>query len=691
MRNTSLVLIPAVLAAVSLSAEAARSVPTGCDPAVMSEAYWKVWNDVEQAKIDADIERNRKTDCEVKIGGEGGEAVPVGTVVKIEQLEHEFRFGAHIFNYNQLGRTEWNDAYKASYGRGGIFNQATVAFYWSRYEPEPGQRRAHGLYEDSEEYWNALPQEQAMRHRYWRRPSPGPVVSFLKAKDVSIHGHILIWGQAKPYWIYDWYCPEEEKRALETLGIPRHSTCVTEARAGADLNAGFAARWMSAWRRAYERTTEAEVERMAPVFTANMRKIFRKRIFDVAEDFGVVVDSWDVVNESSLYDWRRYGRSRTGLPVWFSCYGLMPGDYPLQAMLDAKEAMPPRAKLAINDYNVTEGFLTQVRQLEDEGAKVDIVGCQMHIFATNDCRRLAMGATNVNWVGSPDVIQGRLDMMAKSGRRLHVSEITITSPGADERSRQIQAVLVRNIYRKWFSHKAMMGITWWNTVDGCGFAGEPLVSGLFTRDMRKKPAYLALDELVNREWRTTCEAKVQGEGERGTVRFRGFRGKYRLSWACPHCGHRHFQELWLTGDGVVRLGASTAADDCFVPVRKVTVDGKAPVWRDGEDVVDILRHYPGSTEAGADGSRWAEIACTLVAPRDGTYRLLRLNDWWGRVVVNGEDRGALDGETDMGHPKAFEVRLRAGENRVVLKTRAGSSGQWFAGLFLPGGSELGVK
>ena len=46
---------------------------------------------------------------------------------------------------------------------------------------------------------------------------------------------------------------------------------------------------------------------------------------------------------------------------------------------------------------------------------------------------------------------------------------------------------------------------------------------------------------------------------------------------------------------------------------------------------------------------------------------------------------------DAEHPKTFEVRLRAGENRVVLKTRAGSSRQWFAGLFLPGGSELGVK
>ena len=112
--------------------------------------------------------------------------------------------------------------------------------------------------------------------------------------------------------------------------------------------------------------------------------------------------------------------------------------------------------------------MPQVRELESEGAKIDIVGCQMHIFNTNDCARLAKGATNVNWVGTPATIQSRLDMMAKTGKPIHVSEITITSPGSDDRSRMIQAILTGNIYRKWFSHKSLMGITWWNTVDGGG-------------------------------------------------------------------------------------------------------------------------------------------------------------------------------------------------------------------------------
>jgi len=72
----------------------------------------------------------------------------------------------------------------------------------------------------------------------------------------------------------------------------------------------------------------------------------------------------------------------------------------------------------------------------------------------------------------------------------------------------------------------MNGITWWNVVDDCGAPGEPSISGLFTRDMRPKTAYFAMDDLINREWKTCTTVKAAG----GKVTFRSFRGRYRLSW-----------------------------------------------------------------------------------------------------------------------------------------------------------------
>ena len=72
-----------------------------------------------------------------------------------------------------------------------------------------------------------------------------------------------------------------------------------------------------------------------------------------------------------------------------------------------------------------------------------------------------------------------------------------------------------------------MGITWWNVLDNCGVKLEPTVSGLFHRDMTEKPSYYALDQLINHEWKTNLSIKANAEGK---VEFRGFRGKYRITY-----------------------------------------------------------------------------------------------------------------------------------------------------------------
>ena len=525
MRNPSLVLIPAVLAAVSLSAAAARSVPTGCDPAVMSEAYWKVWNDVEQAKIDADIEANRKTDAVVPLD------VPAGTDVAVEQLEHEFRFGAHIFNYNQLGRTEWNDAYKASYGRGGIFNQATVAFYWSRYEPEPGQRRAHGLYEDSEEYWNALPQEQAMRHRYWRRPAPDPVIAFLRMRGCRIHGHPLVWGNNswhRPAWIWDSFCPTTEKRALEErTGVKIPETNWRNGMGSRDF--GHDSDWQNAWRQIYKQLSEEEIAAIVPTFVKNYSFFYEKRIRDIAERYGSCVDSWDVVNESATdyHEWQGEKAVR-GVPCQKSNYGLMPGDYTYKGFQWAGKYLPKTAWLNLNDYNMAPYFFKQAKDLEANGCRVDVVGSQMHLFNPAESVNIARGEGPAHL--RPEGVAARFELLSKAGKLIHLSEITITAPDNSKRGQMVQAIIMRNLYRAWFSVEKMNGITWWNVVDDCGAPGEPSISGLFTRDMRPKTAYFAMNDLINREWKTRLSSKVEVEDGRGRISFRGFRGRYRLSW-----------------------------------------------------------------------------------------------------------------------------------------------------------------
>jgi len=148
----------------------------------------------------------------------------------------------------------------------------------------------------------------------------------------------------------------------------------------------------------------------------------------------------------------------------------------------------------------------------------------MHLFNPQSCLDIAAGISDTE---SPKQVYEKFDRLGKAGLPIHLSEITITAPGNDERGQAIQAVIARNLYRLWFSIKPMMGITWWNVVDDCGAPGEPSVSGLFSRDMKPKPAYFALNDLINNQWKTRTVVKAGKDGE---VEFRGFRGTYRLSW-----------------------------------------------------------------------------------------------------------------------------------------------------------------
>ena len=422
-----------------LSAAALASLAAWAEPApgraAMSDAYWAIWNDAEQARIDADIEANRKADASAAVDA------PDGTEVRYEQLTHEFRFGASTFNFGQLGSPELNRRYEAAFGEGGVFNQGTVPFYWREYEPEPGVIRAYDGEAATEEYWNALPREKAVKDRFWRRPPPGRVIDFLKSKGLRAHGHILVTGGFRPEWLYDKFCPENEKEYLEKLGLPRRDTYKPEPNGKEWEFAHFRG---FCEKKLYPKMSEQEIAAALPGWTDAMRRLWTKRVLDIGAHFGDKADSWDVVNESSR-DYVKYGKSRTGLPVWKSFKGIMPGDFPLTALIDAKRAFPETTELAINDNNINADFLKQVKDLTAEGARIDLVGCQMHIMRVPDVKALAAGKKHVNWVGTPKTIRDRLDTMAKTGRRIHISEITIPQAIKGEKGLAIQANAVRNL------------------------------------------------------------------------------------------------------------------------------------------------------------------------------------------------------------------------------------------------------
>jgi len=524
------------MAAVMAAVGAARAEFV-MDRSVMSNEYWQVWNDDVQARIDADIERFRKADAEFAVDA------PAGTTVSVEQVSHAFFFGAHIFNYNQLGKTEWNNRYKELYGT--LFNSATVAFYWRTLEPYPYDQRFVEQYEDTEEYWNReyerdpkAPNAKA----HWRRPAPDPVIDFCKTRGVRIHGHPLVWCNNSwhtPTWLWDDFCPESEKAALEQATGVRVPTRNWKKLVGLK-DGGFDRAWGKAWQAIFAKLSEQQVAELVPSYVRAQRFFYEKRIREIGERYGTRVDSWDVVNESAT-DWgigskRKWPEGETAavnrLPITKSVGGVMPANYAYEALVQARKCMRPGAWLNVNEYNMS-AFPGQIADLKAHGADFDVVGSQMHLFDPKESARIAKGQySRKTWdKTSPEGISNTFVRVAAAGKRpIHLSEITITAPDNSPDGQMVQAIIMRNCYRAWFAVEKMNGITWWNVVDNCGAPGEPSISGLFTRDMRPKTAYYAMDDLINREWRTKCEVKVAAADGQGVVRFRGFRGRYRLAW-----------------------------------------------------------------------------------------------------------------------------------------------------------------
>jgi len=451
---------------------------------VMSEAYWNLWNPEVQAGIDRDIDAYRKADAQISVPG-----LKKGTEVKIQQISSDFIFGAHIFNFDQLGSKEYNDRYKELYGT--LFNSATIAFYWKAFETEPGRLRFVEEYWDTEDWWNNCENPKAQTH--WRRPCTDKVVAYCKSRGIRLHGHTIIWGNRQwqhPQWLFG-MVPQNEKEAFNSL-------CMNP-----DL---------------YKTVPLDTLDARLPEFAAIYADQFKKRIERLAQRYNGTIDSWDVVNESAT-DYQKEGSL-----LMKSSYGLMPADYTFKAFSTAQSVMPESTKLNINDYFCNRAYVDQIASLRARGCRIDIMGSQMHLFDPKQCLDIADGSENM----SPDFLTKRFELLSEAGLPIHLSEITITAPGGDLRGEKIQAVIARNLYRKWFSIKNMMGITWWNVVDDCGAPGEPSVSGLFHRDMTPKLSYYALRQLILEEFRTNIT--VQAE-KGGTISFRGFRGNYKLSWS----------------------------------------------------------------------------------------------------------------------------------------------------------------
>ena len=228
---------------------------------------------------------------------------------------------------------------------------------------------------------------------------------------------------------------------------------------------------------------------------------------ELAERYGREIPVWDVINEeiprvANTAEWHA-----------------VPGDYPLLCFEEASRLFPDDVKMLIND-GTTQTHVTldeceaNVKKVLDRG--LDGVGIQFHT---------SRGALASDKLYPPKRMIEVYDRLGRLGRSLYITEITI--PGAGEDGPAFQAEAAANLYRLWFSTPKMAGVTWWNLGDGTAFGNENnALGGLVDKDMNPKPAYEALDRLINHQWKTSAEGTTAADG---TFAFRGFKGGYQLT------------------------------------------------------------------------------------------------------------------------------------------------------------------
>lgn len=247
-----------------------------------------------------------------------------------------------------------------------------------------------------------------------------------------------------------------------------------------------------------------------------------RRIEREVSNFKGVIDMWDVINEVVIMPvFDKYDNAVTRICNEYGQVGLV------KKVFDEARKYNPKATLLLNDFNTTPKYEDLIERCLDAGVEISAIGIQSH--------------QHQGYWGKEKTLDV-LERFSRFGLPLHFTENTILSgtpvpeyiedlndwqvtewPSTPEYE-EIQKNNLIEMYRTLFECPNVKAITNWDFADGA-WLNAP--SGLIRKDSSLKPSYLALKELIHKEWST--EGTIATDSD-GMTTVEGFKGEYIISY-----------------------------------------------------------------------------------------------------------------------------------------------------------------
>ncbi len=242
---------------------------------------------------------------------------------------------------------------------------------------------------------------------------------------------------------------------------------------------------------------------------AEVEEVLRQRIRREVAGFAGVIDLWDAINEVVIMPvFTAEENAVTRLAYRKGRLGMV------RLAVEEARAVNPRARLLINDFDLSEAYECLIEGVLEAGIPIDAIGLQTHMH---------------QGYRGEDHLLAKVERFARYGLPVHLTETSLVSgelmpeqivdlndfqvdqwpstPAGEDR----QADEIVRHYRSMVSHPAVKALVYWGITDRGAWLKAPV--GLIRADGSRKPAYDALHGLIKGDWWVhPSEGRTDAEG-----------------------------------------------------------------------------------------------------------------------------------------------------------------------------------